>query len=319
MRGKNTGDWGRRARSALLASAASSIAVPALAQVDPGAVPPPPVRRSVDANGVDVIRGTYNYTQPSVSIGPSYPDGLSFTNEQMGQGWVANIRSAVTVSGSVYTVTIDGVSDSFKKSSGVYVSTEDNGAKLADSFGDLVYTSRYGVSATFALNSGGSPYYNVGYARATSITYPSGVKVSFFYKVQTFCFGGEEGGTCPAGYRNALRLQSVTNSNGYQLKFTYASDVLDPPDNPPGDWQRMTKVTAINNAVEFCAPGADSCALTGNWPSLTISATSGTGVTTVADAMNRTTTYYDQLRHELSDDIQGPPAGSGNREHCRRL
>ncbi len=80
-------------------------------------------------------------------------------------------------------------------------------------------------------------------AAGVSIQAPNGDKTSLIYK------------TMSTGYINQVRLQSVTNSLGYQLKYQYA-------ESPGGAnlWGRFTSVTAINNAVDYFDPLADSCA-----------------------------------------------------------
>jgi hypothetical protein len=65
----------------LLASTALCV-TPARAQVAA-----PPVQQSVDSNGVDMALGIYNFSAPSLSIGPSGPQGLVFSRELRGNGW----------------------------------------------------------------------------------------------------------------------------------------------------------------------------------------------------------------------------------------
>lgn len=66
----------------------------------------------------------------------------------------------------------------------------------------------------------------------------------------------------------------------------------------------MTKVTAINNAVEYCDPAADGCTLSGDWPFLAFSSTSTTinDVTeTVVDILGRET----DIRFDASNRLRG--------------
>lgn len=273
----------------------SGLLTPALAQTQPGSIAPAPVRRIIDDNGVDVIRGTFNTEQPGLTIG-SNAQGLSFQSQNMGDGFVSTVRSGIVQNGSTYLVTIGGQSDSFTKSGSIYTSTEGNGATLTQNTVNLVYTSRDGTVGNFLQNTSGSAYWDTGYARLTSVVSTSGLRTDFTYKVVSYCPGGLEDGFCPAGNKNALRLQSVTNTNGYQLKLTYQTNILN--DLVIGqeytDWSKITNVRAINNADEYCNPSADSCSLTGSWPSLTIGRSidgSGTLTETVTDPLNRVTTY----------------------------
>lgn len=252
-------------------------AAPAAAQ-SPGAVPPPPVRQAVDEQGVDVIRGKFNAAQPSISIGPAYPHGLVYSATNAGSGWFNGANSLISQSGSTFTVSVGGMSDSFTQSGTTYAPTEANGASLVQSGATFTYTGRNGLAATFTLNSAGLPFWDSTVARATFITFPDGSRIHFHHKIVPFCPGGEAGDppevplTCPSGYKYAMRLQSITNNHGYQLKFTYATNSLD--DRDPSTsydlWSSVVTVRAINNAVDHCTPAADSCAAFSQaWPLLT--------------------------------------------------
>lgn len=275
----------------------------------PGSVPPPPVRSSLDENGVDVTRGEFTVSQRPVSIGPAYPHGLSYTMQNFNQGWQGSVRSAIFQSGSTYTATVEGVSDAFTLAGGVYTPTEANGSSLTKSGTTFTYTGRNGVVATFSQNTGGSPFWDAPLARATSITYPDGTRVSYTYKIIAFCPGGEEGGTCPSGTHLAMRLQSVNNSHGYQLKLSYATNTLNDgsPATSYDEWSRVTLARAINNAVEYCDPSADICSLSGSWPNATM-ALSGSDLT-VTDSAGLATRYTSNGSYEITG-IRRPGAGS---------
>lgn len=285
----------------------------ALAQT-PGSIPPPPVRNNIDDNGVDVIRGSFRADQPGVSIGPGGTGGLAFSGVNFNGGWISSTRSGIYQSGSTYIVGVDDSSDSFTLSAGVYTPTEGNGASLSLSGSTYTYTNSAGVVATFLLNDG-TPYWDQGLARGTSVTYPDGTKVSFTYRIVEYCPNGEEGGICPAGWYRAMRLQSVTNNRGYQLKMSYASNQLNDlyPAQIYDEWSRLTSVMAINNAVEYCSPSANSCSLTGSWPTLTFGLTaSGTSTElTVTDSASNVTRYSSNNGYQLTG-IKRPGASSDN-------
>jgi RHS repeat-associated protein len=281
MRQRRAGRGGRlRARAALTLAAWAAFAVAAFAQ-SPGAVPPPPVRQAVDEQGVDVIRGEFSAAQPSISIGPAYPHGLVYASVNAGSGWFNGANSLIFQSGSTFTVSVGGMSDSFTQSGTSYTPTEANGASLVQSGATFTYTGRNGLAATFTLNSAGLPFWDSTVARATFITFPDGTRIHFHHKIVQYCPGGEAGDppevplTCPAGYKFALRLQSITNNHGYQLKFTYAANTLDDrdPSTSYDIWSSVVTVRAINNAVDYCTPAADSCAAFSQaWPLLTFTA-----------------------------------------------
>jgi RHS repeat-associated protein len=285
----------RRLRLVLAATTimSSGMAAQALAAPQPGSIAPEPVRRALDGNGVDVIRGTFNSAQPGVSIGTA-DKGLSYQADNMGDGFVSNLRSGIVLSGTIAIVTINGDSTSFTKSGTTYTATEGDGATLTQSTVNLTFTARDGTVVALLQNTSGSPYWDAGYARVTSITTPNGVRTDFNWKVTSYCPGGTEPtpATCPAGFKNALRLQSVTNTNGFQIKLGYASNLLNDLNigQSYDDWSRVTSVKGINNGVEYCSPSADSCSLTGAWPSLTFGG-SGSSTSTVTDSLGRATTF----------------------------
>lgn len=268
-------------------------ASPSFAQTPPEPTPasPPPVRSAVDENGVDVTTGTFNFGQPGVSIGPAFPHGLSYSNETYAGGTTPGAVSSLQAAGSTYVVAVGGESDRFTLAGGTFTPTEANGASLTLSSGVYTYTSRTGVVATFqTVSAWGQPL-----ARPQYVQFPDGTRVSYYFRfVNDYCPGGAEGGTCPAegGTRIAYRLQSIVNNHGYQLKLTYASNTLNDlyPASTYEEWTRITTVAALNNAVDYCDPVADTCtSLTHTWPSVSYASSGSTG--TVTDAAGQATIY----------------------------
>lgn len=83
---------------------------PSLAQTT---VLPPPVTRSVDSNGVDLISGTFMYPAPSIStvgISETPVGGASIFMDN----WTGVLNSSADANGSYLTVSIGGVSEQFK-------------------------------------------------------------------------------------------------------------------------------------------------------------------------------------------------------------
>lgn len=253
-----------------------------------GQLVPAPVRQSVDENGVDVIRGSFAPAPRSwLSIGPSDHHGLTL-EYLTGPGGVNSLLSAIEVIGGQTVVSIGTMSDSF---TGAYTSTEGNGATLVLAGGIYTYTSRDGVVAKFAGNSGYAlPFYEGDIARIGSIKYPDGTTITITMKVQIYCPGGYELNTCQGQRYYVSRVQSINNSNGYQLKPVYASNAtkLD-PDNY-GAWGQVTDVIAINNNIEACSPVADTCTLTGNWPRRSTSTPPSHHLSVTYDGSNRVAT-----------------------------
>ncbi|HEX8309063.1 MAG TPA: hypothetical protein VF645_11675 [Allosphingosinicella sp.] len=86
------------------------LATPALADV-----PAPPVRQTVDSNGVDVVRGTYNSNPTDITIGPAGLHGLAFTRYWSGHGWRHSLVVTMSGSGLTPTVSIAGASETFTR------------------------------------------------------------------------------------------------------------------------------------------------------------------------------------------------------------
>jgi RHS repeat-associated protein len=278
----------RRLRSRLLAAASSAIvALPGTAFAQMVPVPAPPVEQSVDANGVDVVFGTFNISSTDLSIGPAGAQGMVYERESRGAGWRDNLAATISTSGTTVIVSIGGSSDSFTQSGSTFTSTQGNGATLVLA-GDYIYTSADGTVVRFAPASGDFDRFvaNMGWAR--SIEFANGARWDFTYTDKLYCPQVLAGGqTCTVPLKRSVRLQSVANSFRYQLKLEYGANTLTHMGELEA-WNRLAKVTGINNAVEACAPAADSCALTNPWPFVTYDA-SGETVTHSAGTVKRFT------------------------------
>src|SRR6185369_6000915 len=120
-----------------------------------------------------------------------------------------------------------------------------------------------------------------------SITYPSGEKLSFYYATITVC-DFATGCTIPWTVR---RLQSVRNSFGYLMKFSYGANESSPMDATyQNQWLNYTAVTGINLATDYCDPLADVCpTFSRTWPKASYSSSGNTK--TVTDTIGRQTIY----------------------------
>ncbi|MEQ1709496.1 MAG: RHS repeat-associated core domain-containing protein [Terricaulis sp.] len=240
--------------------------LPASAQ----SIPPPPVRSAVDANGVDLTTGILRIAMPGIAVGQPGAGGLSYARvfDSGAQAWRDNLTGTINSSGATYTVTLYGGSQVFTLVGGVYVAAEPDGATLAFSANIYTYRTRNGAVALYDKGLAGSSPTQANEGRITTFTAPSG-------EVQTF--------TYTALNATTQRLQSLNNNFGYQLKFEYQNN------DPATGGLTLIKVTAINNAVDYCSPTADSCAgFTQTWPSLSFDAALPT---TVTDALGRVTRY----------------------------
>lgn len=254
----------RRWPGQLLFLALVGIAVPTLAQ----SIPAPPVRQAVDANGVDLVLGTFNVTTTRLTIGPSGPHGLGITNSYRGGSWRDSLIGTISGVSTHPTVSIGGHSDDFVDTGGgSFVSQQGNGATLRRG-GGWFYTAADGTYVYFTEANGISyGSYNAELGYINGIQYPDGTKWSFIYETGLYCsqaLDAENSYQCPGQKVSAIRLRSVINNSQYQIKLSYVSNVLR-DGNDLQNWQSRSVDTAINNAVEACDPVAQ-CTLTNPWP-----------------------------------------------------
>ncbi|RYG16226.1 hypothetical protein EON82_25275, partial [bacterium] len=156
-----------------------------------------------------------------------------------------------------YTVTLSGQAVDFSLSGGVYTAIDGYG-QLTKSGSIWTFTAPDGTVATFdqTLAAGMTGMFSQG--PVVTIVKPDGERWDYTYVYNA----------SPA----KRRLTSVTTSRGYQLFFRYASVA----DTSPA------QVTALNNAVDACAPTASACTFSRTWPSLSL------GAGFVTDSLGRT-------------------------------
>lgn len=253
--------------------------IPAAAAAQTPQIPPPEPYSPTDANGINLLSGSFTYSSPTISVGPA-GSGLSYTasfdtgaNEWRHSVWGGVAREPFIPPSSstpAYTVTVMGSTAVFALVAGEYVLVEGGGTLVRPS-GVFIYTALDGTVAVFGGGATYSPFVaNEGLI--STLTRPNGEVLSFTYT-----------SIAMSPYlQQARRLQSVTNNRGYQIHFQYASDTWSP------DWYRTVKVTTLNNAVDACAPTANVCTFNRTWPSLTFGQASGQR--TVEDANGHTTT-----------------------------
>ncbi len=95
----------------------------------------PPVRPTLDSNGVDLFRGTLQLATTDLTIGPPGNGGLSFGRTFYPGGWRVSGLGVIRGSGNIYTVSVGDHAETFTFEAGEYSSNEGQGARL---FGDSV-------------------------------------------------------------------------------------------------------------------------------------------------------------------------------------
>jgi len=256
----------------------------------------PPVRQPLDENGVDMSRGDIVVPSSTISIGGD--GGLTHSRYRVANGWRHNYlisleRSYDGYGGYNVEVIVGGRRHRFNEVNGQYSAIDgERGTLTGSAAAGWTYTDQSGVVYAFTSSpvSYNQSYYGPAIGVGASITYPDGRQTTLTYRNDSYT----DGVTI-----FVVRLQSVNSSTGYQLKFSYAEDA--PSQATVDDWYRVAEVTAINNAVEYCAPAANSCALSQTWPKLTYSEHTATGN---ADKLEKITDVLGQeawLRFDSGD------------------
>ena len=234
---------------------------------------------TVDRNGVNVATGSVVGQPHTVSIGPAQ-GGLSMSltmDTSNGSFFRSSLDGLITKTPLVgegadrpwYNLTLMGQTSIWAKPLEGFSAVEGDGTLTFDGR-YYTHTAVDGTVATLDQELRTAAFI---LARITTIVRPNGEILTFHWKsVAT-------GGT-PMYER---RLQSVTNNLGYQLHFQYAADVWGP------GWSSLVKVTALNNAVDACAPLSNTCTFSQTWPSLSLTSTST--LRTITDAEENITRY----------------------------
>lgn len=287
--------------------------------------PPPPVPLNVDERGVDVVTGKLVLGRVDVAIGPADHRGLVFGRQWVENGW--RISDMATISGDTTNpvVYFGGRSIPFKTVSGSYVPLFQDGSTLSND--RTLFTASDGTEVTFTVTDYIYTYTVSNLGRATQVKFPDGTIRNYHFQFAYYvdeqipqlppeCYvdpivdpiiAQNCGLLWNAGYSithyKHSRLSSITSSTGYQIKFTYANDTF--TGQTLGSWSRMVKATALNNAVEYCDPAANSCSFSGNWPEASYSSTSNSYSVTAPG--NLTTAYtYDTSSGRKLTGIKAP-------------
>ncbi|MBD3813677.1 MAG: RHS repeat protein, partial [Betaproteobacteria bacterium] len=300
-------------RGILLSTAA---AVPLLVVASPLAaqsltLDPPPVRLPLDENGVDLSTGAISVPSSTVAIGGA--QGLQHTRFRVTNGWrhnyVITIAAGVVSGTSDQTREIDigGSRVVFVKSGALYNPLYGDTGSLTEDSTSYTYTAGDGTVYNFSksLVANGESYYGPVAGLATSIVSPGGAKTTLTYRNASYSVSGLT--------IYVVRLESVNNNAGYQLKYTYGANA--PSSSNVDAWYRITRVTAINNAVQYCNPTiiTANCNLTSNWPYLDYTVTtSGTDtLESVTDILGREARFRTDASSRLTGIKRPSEAADG--------
>lgn len=241
---------------ALLAT--TCLTAPAFAQAEPA-------HRAIDANGVDLISGTYPFALAEGTIG-SGQGTISVERHGTDPGGIGNWQSMYAyqeLSGSTVTVTLilgDRSERFVSTGGGAFVSSQGNGATLTGgNHTDFTYTAATGLVMTFGaptddqygasnLCSHANAAQNFCYSLATGRTEPDGTTVAFGWDVHANCatvFNEDGSLDCSYGWR----VDTVTNSFGYAVDFSYVTDSVAFHQNPSANWFKRTGEVLSNGGT----------------------------------------------------------------------
>jgi RHS repeat-associated protein len=220
-----------------------------------------PAHRAVDANGVDLISGTFPFNFAEGSIG-SGEGMLSLERSGTGPDGIANWQATYayqTISGSVRTVviTLGDRSERFTSTSGgAFVAAQGNGATLTGgNHADFVYTDANGAAITFGAGvedrNGASNMcshinadQNGCYGLPSGISRPNEADTGFGWEMLSSCstvFNPDGSLDCTHHWR----LDTVSNSFGYSIDFSYVSN----GGSPTGNWYKRNGATLSNGST----------------------------------------------------------------------
>jgi len=254
-----------RAKSLLLSTAAVALPIALLvspARAQQAALDLPEEQPLIDDLGVSLKEGDFNPQAPSISIGGE--NGLEFRRYRAGGGWRHNYLITLTKGQEVFPniyewiVSVGGQSVLFwgpegftnlgdRLNRGNILDVTSDGYRFTDVNGTV-------IELTSSLPVKGNTI-----AVGTNITELNGKVTDLHYRSDNYPVGN--------GTAQKFRLQSVTTNNSYQIDYDYKSNSLST--STVSDWVDLSKVTAVNNAAEYCDPTADSCVYNNIWPTIT--------------------------------------------------
>lgn len=196
-------------------------------------------------SGINGNNLTYSRYYPK--IGPWFNNMYGVASIDIPNVYV-QIGESSYIFSSIYPMqTINGVT-SFGDANGNSIRMDINAAGLVT----IRLITKDGVAYIFDNH-----YNNLVYLG--KIEYPSGMYRKYYYK--TFSSGSP--------YGPEVRLQSVVQSDGLQLKLLYRSNTYQ---SNSADWRFVTSATIFNQSHFYCDPAADQCASgLESWPTASFS------------------------------------------------
>jgi|GEM_PF-6607342 len=252
---------------AVTALVSVAILIPGLAKAQDAGLSPPSVAAR-DANGVDLISGSFSASPPSMSIGTNgsgLTRSMSGYNLPWGDNFTATLNFGSDTIGSYITVSIGSGSEKFygpasvtSSSTPVIYTPEIVGNTFVCVSYICTYTMSDGSVAVFDQNLTSDVGLRARLGAMTSLTKPDGEVLTLKYKRANT-------GTVVPGYGTlmVMGLRSVTSSLGWMIKYEVgtATTATIP-----------VKIYLLSTYYDYCAPDTDgpcTSANSGTWPMVT--------------------------------------------------
>lgn len=228
----------------------------------------------IDKNGVNIVSGLPIYSIADLTIGngamamghkiADFSGGVnSYHYGTRYDGFLFGLRAGE----SGFKLQFDHSETTFRSSDAIgnnYFARSKNGSLL-------IKNSE--TSFTFVKSDGKQIVFDyvvdISKLKPSTVIEPNGLITKIHYKAAIF-----------NGF-NKVRIQSVTQSNGLQFKFNYSKNYTSTSLSNDIGWYYPTNMIAINNAVEYCNPTADTCVLTNEWATVSYQWTNGNKTLTV--------------------------------------
>lgn len=239
---------------------------------------PPPQRYQRDANGVDRVRGGALVSSTDVSIGPAGAGGLSYIHYYFRGGtqdaWTGGSSNWALIlyndsfNPNSFRVGNGYTTDNFTLSGGVFTPVAANGSTLTQTgtgaSAVYTYTTSSGDVVTFDVVMPSSFEASV-IRRASKVVFATGEQATLTWATVNYCSNNLD--NCQGGeYLDRVRLQSVSSSQGYQLRLGYAANSVGPA-MPKGErWSSLTSVRGVNTTLDYCDPAAVTCSTPNQTP-----------------------------------------------------
>ena len=217
----------------------------------------------IDANGVDLVTGQFNFSVTEGAIG-SGEGALTLSRIVSGSNasseWTGLLYKRTSGGTTLMYVEFGPIAETFTISGSTYTSTLANGGTLVDLGGgqyrytatdgtQIVYDSDYEDSpVTYVMSAPQCQVANAGLcAIPLSVTRPNGMTFTLNWDIHSHCDGYDAELNCinPQAF---FRFDGVSSSGNYSFSMTYQTDSPGNYSSPVPDWYKRTGAIFTNLA-----------------------------------------------------------------------